>query len=183
MRQQPDPRAAASRARILAAARKTVMAEGPGAVTLAHVAEQAGVGRATIYRHWRDQDALLDEVMDEFSLPFFAEPRAPLRPWLIGQLRRLADELTTPEVARMTTTLVQRAATGETSAVERRDRLFATIETRLQHVLHLAGTARPGTVADDALGPLLYHCLLRGEPAPQAFVERLADGLLTPVPD
>lgn len=159
------------------------MTEGPGAATLAHVAEKAGVGRATIYRHWRDQDALLDEVLDEFSLPFFDGPRAPLRSWLIEQLRRLADELTTPAVVRMATTLVQRAATGEASAVARRDRLFATIETRLRHVLDLADASRPGVIADDLLGPLLYHCLFRGEPASTAFIERLVDGLLTPPAD
>ena len=61
--------------------------EGPGAVTHARVAEAAGVGRATVYRHWPDQAELLHDAVaakaDEFPRPpaelSFARP-AGVRP-------------------------------------------------------------------------------------------------------
>jgi AcrR family transcriptional regulator len=50
-----DPRVVRTRLAVLEAATMLLRTEGPGAVTHARVAEAAGVGRATIYRHWPDQ--------------------------------------------------------------------------------------------------------------------------------
>src|SRR5512142_1327478 len=102
-----DPRAVRSRAAMLAAARELLAREGPSAVTHQRVARQAGVGRATVYRHWARSDQLLLEAMSAVEMPFFREPRSPLRPWLHGQLRRLADELMVPAVAAITAALIQ----------------------------------------------------------------------------
>ncbi|WP_212987559.1 hypothetical protein [Actinoplanes auranticolor] len=65
--------------------------------------------------------------------------------WLHGQLRRLADELTTPAAIRMTTSLVQRDAADDGALHQRRDRLFGVLEDRLAAVLCRAGrpAARP----------------------------------------
>ena len=46
----PDPRTVRSREAILAAARHLLLHHGPAAVTHQRVAEQAGVGRATVSR-------------------------------------------------------------------------------------------------------------------------------------
>jgi AcrR family transcriptional regulator len=55
-----DPRTARSRASMLAAATELLEAGGMAAVTHKAVAEAAGVGRATVYRHWpRPLDLLL----------------------------------------------------------------------------------------------------------------------------
>src|SRR5436189_295389 len=69
-----DPRAARSRETILAAAYNLLAREGPGAITHQRVAQQAGVGRATVYRHWAAPDDLLRDVLYTAELPFFATP-------------------------------------------------------------------------------------------------------------
>lgn len=166
-----DPRAVRSRARLTDAARELLSGSGPAAVTFAAVAERAGVGRATVYRHWPSVDALLDEVMDEFTLPFFLDPREPLDEWLHGQLRRLADELATPAAMRMTTSLMQRDAA-------RRDRLFGVLEERLGVALGLDGDA--GEVAASLIGPLLYLCMAQGRSVSDEFIRSLISDHLRP---
>src|SRR5262245_20404972 len=94
-----DPRAVRSREAMLVAARELLAAEGPGAVTHQRVAQQAGVGRATVYRHWPQPEQLLLDVMSGADLPHFKNPQAPVRRWLHRELRQMADELAAPAVA------------------------------------------------------------------------------------
>src|SRR6266705_1943128 len=101
-----DPRAARSREAILAAAFDLLAREGPGAITHQRVAQQAGVGRATVYRHWAAPEDLLRDVLYTAELPFFATPALPLRPWLHAELRQLADELALPPVASLAIALM-----------------------------------------------------------------------------
>lgn len=171
-----DPRAVRSRARIVSATRELLRDEGPEAVSFAAVAERAGVGRATVYRHWPNVDALLEEVMDEYSLPFFLDPQPPLDQWLHGQLRRLADELLTPAVVRMTTSLIQRDTTGDAEVNQRRERLFGELERRLSAALHPPSNGAPPPAHEAAallIGPLLYLSLARGTPVTDAFIQSL----------
>src|ERR1700720_4295664 len=86
-----DPRAARRREAILAAAFDLLAREGPGAITHQRVAQQAGVGRATVYRHWAAPEDLLRDVLYTAELPFFATPALPLRSWLRAELRHRAD--------------------------------------------------------------------------------------------
>src|SRR5436853_514718 len=79
-------------AAILTAARMLLVRDGPAGVTHQRVAAEAGVGRATVYRHWPRPEQLLLDVMAGVDLPFFREPTVPVRPWLAKQLHRLADE-------------------------------------------------------------------------------------------
>jgi AcrR family transcriptional regulator len=54
-----------NRERILSAARRLIGKRGVRAVTLERVAEEAGVGRATLYRRFPDRSALLLALLDE----------------------------------------------------------------------------------------------------------------------
>jgi AcrR family transcriptional regulator len=91
-----DPRQARSRKAMLDAARELLAREGPAAVTHQRVARQAGVGRATVYRHWPRPEQLMLDTMAGVELPFFRDPVTPVRPWLWGQLRTFADEIALP---------------------------------------------------------------------------------------
>ena len=55
----PTPERQGARARILAAARRVVAARGVGGATMERVAEEAGVGVATVYRHFGGREKLL----------------------------------------------------------------------------------------------------------------------------
>ncbi len=54
-----------ARERILAAARAVFMADGVADASIDRIARQAGVGRATVYRHFTGKDALLVGLLEE----------------------------------------------------------------------------------------------------------------------
>ncbi|MER5650596.1 TetR/AcrR family transcriptional regulator [Streptosporangium sp. NPDC002524] len=176
-----DPRVTRSREAILAAARELLREEGPPAVTHQRVAARAGVGRATVYRHWPRPEQLLTDAMADVPMPFFLAPATPVRPWLERQLRVLADQLALPDVLAVTTTLVQ-GARSQPQITTRRDRLATTIGRQLRAALTLAEQAGELRVAGDSrdapalmIGPLLYRGLLEPGPVSDDLIDRLLD--------
>ncbi|MFG1603106.1 TetR/AcrR family transcriptional regulator [Actinoplanes sp. NPDC049265] len=180
-----DPRAARSREAILGAARELLVGEGPGAVTHQRVAQQAGVGRATVYRHWTRPESLLLEVMSGADLPYFKEPAAPLRPWLHAQLRAMADELLAPPVAAVALTLMQ-AAIWDPQIAERRDASVRTINERLGAAVAAAvargeveTTAERPEITSMLIGPIVYHTAMQQSRVSDAVLDRLIAGIGT----
>src|SRR5260221_14424504 len=166
-----DPRATRSREAILAAAFDLLAREGPGAITHQRVAQQAGVGRATVYRHWAAPEDLLRDVLFSAELPFFATPALPLRPWLRAELRQLADELALPAVASLAIALMEQTRSGGAGA--RPHPHVTAITARLAAPVALALDAReldtapdPALAAAPPIGPLLYPTTLPAAPAP-----------------
>jgi AcrR family transcriptional regulator len=180
-----DPRAVRSRDAMLRAAREILQREGPGAVTHQRVAREAGVGRATVYRHWARPEQLLLEAMGPLEMPFFRDPRPPVRPWLRVQLRRLADELAVPAIVAISATLMQ-GALLDPGVAERRDASVGTLTRQLSDVLDLAvstGELTGAAAAHDAVamlvGTLQYRVMMQVDEVPDALIDRLLDGLGT----
>lgn len=71
MPERTDPRVEQSKALIREAAEAAFLEDGFTGVTVEGVAARSGVARSTIYRHWRDREALLAEVLASF--PFTVE--------------------------------------------------------------------------------------------------------------
>ncbi|HLR04017.1 MAG TPA: TetR/AcrR family transcriptional regulator [Virgibacillus sp.] len=67
------PRSARSHAKILQATRDLLIEMGIHSISIEGVAKKAGVGKATIYRHWSTKEALISEaigaVADEIDIP------------------------------------------------------------------------------------------------------------------
>src|SRR6266568_3928724 len=171
-----DPRAARSREAILAAAFDLLAREGPGAITHQRVAQQAGVGRATVYRHWAAPEDLLRDVLYTAELPFFATPALPLRPWL------LADELALPAVASLAIALMEQTRPGGAGA--RPHRHITTITERLAAAFALAVDAGELDTAPDAalaaahlIGPLVYRTTLQATPVPDRLLTAVIDAV------
>jgi AcrR family transcriptional regulator len=180
-----DPRATRSREAILVAARQLLASEGPGAVTHQRVSQEAGVGRATVYRHWPRSEQLLLDVMDGADLPLFKDPETPVRPWLHRQLRQMADELMPPAVAGLSLTLMQ-SALWDPEIARRRDASTNTIRDRLHAAIRSAVAARElETDADPAdlpamlVGPIVYRTAMQREAVPDGLIDRLLDGVGT----
>lgn len=55
---------------IITAAFEILTTEGVDALTHQRVAEVAGIGRATVYRHWTSMDDLIFAVFDQMPFPF-----------------------------------------------------------------------------------------------------------------
>ena len=170
---------------MLTAARTLLLRDGPAGVTHQRVAAQAGVGRATVYRHWPRPEQLLLDVMAGVDLPFFREPAAPVRPWLAEQLRRLADELTLPEVSAVAATLIQ-GAVWDPQIAHRRDQFIATTTHRLQAALALAAVngelhapLDPNDASALLVGPILYRTALQAGAVPGELIDRILDSIGT----
>ncbi|GAA1281902.1 TetR family transcriptional regulator [Planotetraspora silvatica] len=183
MSNSTDPRATRSRAAILVAARSLLLDEGPAAVTHQRVAQQAGVGRATVYRHWPQAEELLHDVMTGVDIPFFHEPETPVRPWLHSQLRKLADELATPQVAGATLTLMQGALWDPYIATQR-DECLEALNERLEVALALAVTNREIDISADPIdlsallvGPIVYRTAMQAGTVSHQLIEQLIDSL------
>src|SRR6266700_6533801 len=180
--QATDPRAARSREAILAAAYDLLAREGPGAITHQRVAQQAGVGRATVYRHWAAPGDLLRDVLFSAELPFFATPALPLRPWLHAGLRQLADELALPPVASLAIALMEQTRPGGAGA--RPHRHITAITDRLAAAFTLAADAGELDTAPDAdlaaahlIVPLVYRTTLQAAPVPDSLLTAVIDAV------
>ncbi|MFD8076753.1 TetR/AcrR family transcriptional regulator [Streptomyces sp. NPDC059718] len=178
-----DPRATRSRAAILDAARSLLLDEGPAAITHQRVAQKAGVGRATVYRHWPQSEQLLHDVMTSVEIPHFHEPESPVRPWLHSQLRKLADELAAPKVAGFTLTLMQTALRDPRIAV-RRDHTLEALNDRLRAALSLAVdhreiemTADPPDLSSLLIGPIIYRTAMQATTVSDRLIDELVDSV------
>lgn len=157
-----DPRFLRSRAAIVDAARALLLEHGPGALTHARVADEAGIARATVYRHWPRTDQLLAEAMATVPMPFFREPTAPTREWLVRELTALARELDHHDVRVVATTLAG-AALWEDGMDRRRQGFADLLASRLADALEAARSrgevvlhTAPRHAAALVIGPLYY---------------------------
>ncbi|GAA2704045.1 TetR/AcrR family transcriptional regulator [Actinoplanes palleronii] len=174
---ETDPRFLRSREAILHAARELLLEKGPAAVTHAPVAERAGVGRATVYRHWPRPELLLVEAMATVPMPFFAEPTVPTRDWLRRELTAMAHQLDLDDVRAVATTLANTALWDEHMEARRAqfagvlsERVTAALDDA-QHRGELT-LAIPGRNAAAALiGPLYYRSTIEHSPADPGLIE------------
>jgi AcrR family transcriptional regulator len=170
---------------MLTAARALLVREGPTAVTHQRVARLAGVGRATVYRHWTRPEQLLLDAMVSVDLPFFRDPVAPLRRWLREQLQVVAYELALPEVAAITATMLQSVG-ADNQLTQRRDGFVAVVTDRVFTALTLAATngeldltADPRDVTALLIGPILYRISMQTGPVSDDLIDRIVDSVGT----
>jgi AcrR family transcriptional regulator len=67
------------RPEILAAARTLIEAQGASRVSIARIAAEAGVSEATVYNYFPGKQALVDEVLREWAMPYIEQLTAELR--------------------------------------------------------------------------------------------------------
>ena len=181
-----DPRFLRSRQSILSAARELLLQHGPGAVTHLQVAESAGVGRATVYRHWPRSDLLLAEAMATVAMPFFTTPRTPgttARDWIRAELTAIARQLELDDVRAVTTTLAN-TALWDPAMNARLAQLARLIADRLAAALDQAqalGELGPHVDSRSAaalsLGPLYYRSTIEHAAIDDDLIEAALDTL------
>lgn len=103
-----DPRIERTRAVVATAALELLREDGPEAVTHQRVAERAGIGRATVYRHWPDRQSLMLGALEALSLSIGAPENLSVRDGLVYILETLCDRLESP-VAFAMSSLIARA--------------------------------------------------------------------------
>ncbi|MBV8221225.1 MAG: TetR/AcrR family transcriptional regulator [Solirubrobacterales bacterium] len=184
---RPDPRVERSRMVILEAAVEELAEVGYGGVTIESVAARAGVGKSTIYRHWRDKLALLADAFESFH--------EQMVPDLSDRTAREAVELLVGHVAEVVVdSTFSRCIPALIEGAERDPRVREfhhrySIERRQALVDLIArgvddGEFRPGTDPELAtvalLGVLFYRRLMTGEAFDPTSASELVELVLGP---
>ncbi|MDH6437079.1 AcrR family transcriptional regulator [Streptomyces sp. SAI-144] len=181
-----DPRARRSRAAALAAATELLAEGGPGHITHAAVAARAKVGRATVYRHWPDLQALLLDTLTGAAHPLLTLGHGPVRDELVTHLQQQTDWLNRPVSASVIATVMQRAE-WDPDIRCLRDEMFGRGGEHLTDALAAAvarGELRAGIeehtrdLASRILGPLLFLRLMLGTQPDRKTVADTVDAAL-----
>jgi AcrR family transcriptional regulator len=176
-----DPRAVKSRAAMLEAARTLLAEAGWDAITHARVAEKAGVGRATAYRHWPTVNELALEAASIEVEGIHAPPTGDLATDLLVELKYFRSALIERGLKPLMLLVMERAI---------HDPEFRVIRQQLNqrgggHLRQLVRDGiRRGAIRRDAdleevigllAGPLIYEVVLQDRSVSDKRLARLVD--------
>ena len=176
-----SPRVERSKAAILEATLDLLAEEGVGGLTVDAVAARAGVGKATVYRHWSSRAELIVDAISSLVTDDEDLDRGSLRDDLQAAYGRICNVCSTGVMSRVLPTLAEAAARDPELATvhkdfvaRRRRHLMAAIERAAAR-----GELRPGLdpsiVADLVAGPMFYKKLVHHEPPDPAYATALLD--------
>jgi AcrR family transcriptional regulator len=182
---RPGGRTAQTRAAVFTAVETLLADKDPGAISMAEIAERAGVAATSLYRRWGDVRALLTDVAveqltRESPLPDTGSLRGDLSAWT----RSVAAGLAQPEGSVFFRVYVGAAPRTPEEGATRAQ----AITRRLEQIGVMLDRARARgeptpyvvEVADHLLAPLYMRALF-GAPADAEVAEGLVDYLLRAV--
>jgi AcrR family transcriptional regulator len=180
-----DPRVERTRQAVLDAATMLLRSEGPAAVTHVRVAEAAGVGRATVYRHWPEQGDLLHDAVAGKEAVLFVPPRdLPAGERLTLVLDELRARLNDDDMAVQFATLIAHA-TWDPALRRALKQLAGRGQSVIDGVLRdaiddgeLAEGADIEIVRDGLIGALLFRRFLTGRRPDRAYLRRAIENAL-----
>lgn len=176
-----DPRVERSRAAALDAARDLLKEEGWDAITQMRVADRAGIGRATVYRHWPQTAALLRDALVGLLPQFEVQSTRDLHADLVDLLRRVGSELT-GGFGRVVVALIDRAESDpQVDAIKAEvERITASlIARRLRAAGLITSASDSGAAVDQLLGPVLYRTLMTNRRVTTAFLDQVVAEFLS----
>lgn len=180
-----DPRVERTRHAVLEAATALLRSEGPDAVTHVRVAEAAGVGRATLYRHWPEQGDLLHDAVAAKSedLPDPSDQR-PTRERLTVILEHLRRRLNDDDMAVQFATLIGRAIWDTTlhkALLQMSGRGRSIVDRVLRDAIdrgELPQATDVEVVREGLLGAMFVRRFLSDRPLSRAYLNRLVANAL-----
>ncbi|MEM9037532.1 MAG: TetR/AcrR family transcriptional regulator [Actinomycetota bacterium] len=181
-----DARAARSRAAVLAAGVDLLVRDGWQAITQQRIAQESGVGRATVYRHWPTSTDLLLDVMGEALAGEVrtVEHSGDLRRDLTAELTAIADAVNDGPTLGVVATLIERSLTDEQHrsfhaqmTVLARQGVLAVVRTGIERG-ELDSELDDATAAAQTLGPLVYRRMLVPERISAEHVRIVVDAFL-----
>lgn len=169
-----NPRVARTRARVLTVARQILLEEGPAALTYTTLARRSTVTRATIYKHWPTQQALLASVI--LSGPDVAYPRpgrdaaTVISAFLLSLRDGLSDAATAASLL-----AVAAQASHDPNSATALAMIFADRREALNTLLADAGVQVTTEDYVHLTGPVLTQVLLARRPVTGRFVQATVD--------
>lgn len=177
-----DPRVERTREAVRAAVREVLASEGIEAVTHKRIAEVAGVGRASIYRHWPDRTHLvIDALTGSMPDPVAWRGSGDLSRDLTAEVGRLARVLNDSSFVPELVALIGRAE-WDSDLRDLKIRLLAQgtagLRSAMEHAL-ARGDLPMGTDVDDSVaalvGPLFYQRVLAHSRITDDFITEVVD--------
>ncbi|MCW2592620.1 MAG: transcriptional regulator, TetR family [Mycobacterium sp.] len=179
-----DARVSRTRAAVADAVGSLFEEEGAVGLTHQRVAARAGVGRATVYRHWPKTVDLVTEALARADQPLLHLGNGPLRQWLLGELIHAAEQIAQPVSSQFIASMV---ATVDQSPAARLLRENLNRRTRLvvdqmldQATANGELSSRPDTdeLVATVLGAIMFRITIQQKDADSGYLGRLVDGAL-----
>lgn len=164
-------------------AARTLLSEGgPDAVTHSAVAAYSGVGRATIYRHWPDRDALLQDMVRARAAAAQIDLVGDVRDDLVAALTAMGDNIASADQRTRLLTMLERA-TRDPSLQQMLKTMERMMPIRRALDLAVANEQLPGDLdirlaISLLLGPLLHRDLMGQQHITTDFVAAVVDAFL-----
>jgi len=171
---------------ILRAAVEELAEVGYGSFTIESVAARAGVGKSTIYRHWRDKLDLIADAFETFHeqmVPRFEtdDVRAAVAILLGHVAEVVVDSIFTRCIPAMIEGAERDPRVREFHLRYQAERRQALIDLIAEGVANgqLAPRVDPELATVTLLGPIFYRRLMSGEPFDPADARALVDLVLS----
>jgi AcrR family transcriptional regulator len=184
IRRRPGGRSARVREAVLDATLRALAEVGAERLSVADVADRAGVHETSIYRRWRTRENLVTDALLNFS-----EQQLPIPDTgsLRGDLATFAAELAAYLQTPLGRALVRALATStdDPAIVEARASFWQArydlAATMIQRAIargEIAATTDPRLVLEALIAPLHFRTLVTSEPLEQGLSAQIADLLL-----
>ena len=184
-----DPRIERSRRVILEAVLDELGEVGYGAMTIGAVASRAGVGKATIYRHWPGKLELVEDAFRTLKASVVVPEHGSLRERVIAILEQIACLVQESTYSACMPALIDAAerdpnvrAFHNRFSAERRAVLIGLLRDAVEGG-ELPPTADPEILADALVGPILLRRLMLAQPVEPEMAVTLVDQLLPALTD
>lgn len=182
-----DPRIERSQRVVHAAVLEELGEVGYGAMTVESIARRAGVGKATIYRHWSGKLDLVESALADMDAslgtPVAAATDSP-RARLTALIRGLAMKMSDSTLSACLPAIVA-AAQNDDAVREFQLRLGAGKMAELVAVIEeaveqgeVAAGLDPALAAEALVGPIFYRRLMTADPFLVEDVDRLVELVL-----
>jgi AcrR family transcriptional regulator len=179
-----DARVSRTRAAVADAVASLFEEEGASGLTHQRVATRAGVGRATVYRHWPKTVDLLTEALMGADQPLLHLGDGPLRQWLHSELIQAAEQLAQPVSSQVIAMIVGTADQSPAARVLR-ENLNRRTRIVVDHMLDQATangelSSRPDTdeLVATVFGAIMFRITIQHENVDSGYLARLVDGAL-----
>jgi AcrR family transcriptional regulator len=170
---------------ILDAARQLLIRDGYTRLRLEHVAERAGVGKATIYRRWRSKEELAQALLADLAAPHIdieetGDTRQEMLASVMNPMRALTESEFGPVIRALLSQIANNPSIGDpfraTVVQARRNEIARMIARGIER-----GDLCPDADADIAtellVGPVYFRLMFGGE-LDEAFAERIVDNVM-----
>jgi len=177
--EEEDPRVVRTRQAVREAVRSLVQRAGFEAVSHQQVAAEAGIGRATVYRHWPNRTDLLLDALTEVQAPDAWQSSGDLAADLARELGRLQHTLSSSPLVPELVALIGRAE-WDPELRQTKAQLLASGTAGLRRALEAAIDRRElpadhdlDTTIARLAGPLFYRRVLAHAPVDDTFVTKI----------